>query len=218
MAVATTGDENGREVHLEISNLIDPRPSQQIDTRAILVLQESSESGGEFPGFPFRFSDIGQSVFEGTTLRLFLRCVAIEYFTHSTQQLLLGERLRDEVGLRSQCLTTFTHVRVARHVQSFRLRAGRSQTLCQSRARHVRHNDIGQQQMDLPCVFFASRKPSSPSLATSTRYPAFSITSQIFCRRAGSSSTSRMVSEPPRTGPVFASGESVRVLPATAGR
>ena len=91
-------------------------------------------------------------------LTLLLRCVAIEYFTHSTQQFLLGERLRDEVGLRSQCLTTFTHVRVARHVQSFRVRAGRSQTLCQSRARHVRHNDIRQQQMDLPCVFYSQSK------------------------------------------------------------
>jgi hypothetical protein len=49
-------------------------------------------------------------------VRLLLRCVAIEYFTHSMQQLLLGERLRDEVGLRSQRLTTFTQVRVARHV------------------------------------------------------------------------------------------------------
>ena len=57
------------------------------------------------------------------------RCVAIQHFTHAAQQLLLGERLPDEVGLRPQGLTTFTHVRVARHVQSFRLRAGRSQTL-----------------------------------------------------------------------------------------
>ena len=49
-------------------------------------------------------------------VRLPLRCFAIEYFTNSAQQHLLGERLRDEVGLRSQGLTTFTHVRVSGHV------------------------------------------------------------------------------------------------------
>ena len=49
-------------------------------------------------------------------VRLFLRFIAIEYFTHSAQQFLLSERLLDEVGLRSQRLTTFAHVRVARHV------------------------------------------------------------------------------------------------------
>ena len=48
MAVATTGDENGREVHLEISNLIDPRPSQQIGTRAILAGKNRQKVGANF--------------------------------------------------------------------------------------------------------------------------------------------------------------------------